>query len=214
MPSAYRECGEHFTLYSPCGIGFCFEFTGSVTLRYTHGSDTFQEELVNTSPRYKSFSISFSEKAPLTLDISGEAAHCAVNACIYDTLTAKGDVPIFSEYFSYDMAEEDGFMGVLSVTGGEYSLHGSEIRIPIRSDSEYSVEYSYRPEPLSYDNLGERLGIDPCLYEAAALLTAYYVWLDDDAQKAMNYRTEYDVAVKEILKRRQVEIAKVSTNGW
>ena len=104
-------------------------------------------------------------------------------------------------------------MGVLSVSGGEYTLHGSELRIPRSSDAEYTVEYSYRPEPLSYDNLGESLGVDPCLYEAAALLTAYYVWLDDDAQKAKNYRAEYDAAIKEILKRRQVEVSGVVTNG-
>ena len=115
---------------------------------------------------------------------------------------------------TYDMRNEAGFLSVLRVEGGDYSLHGSEIWIPIGEEQEYSVEYSYRPEPLSFDNMNEELGIDPCLSEAAALLTSYYVWMDDDSGKAENYRAEYDIAVREIMKRRQVEVSKILGNRW
>ena len=213
-PSVYRDSGDNFTLHSPRGICFYFEYVGSLTFTWSHGNEVFKEELVNDSPKYAVISRVFSSQAPITLGFSGESAHCVVNACIYDVLSVCGRAERYSEYFSYDMKNEDGFLSVLRVDGGEYSLHGAELRIPLGEDKEYSVEYSYRPEPLSYDNLGDELGIDPCLSEAAALLTAYYVWMDDDAAKAENYRAEYDIAVREIMKRRQVEASRLTTNGW
>ena len=69
-------------------------------------------------------------------------------------------------------------------------------------------------EPLSYDTLGSELGIDPCLSEAAVLLTAYYVWIEDDKDKAGAYRAEYDYAVAQIMRRRKVDSPAVVTNNW
>ena len=169
---------------------------------------------MNLSGKYAVNSHVFEKSDSLTLEFSGAIAHQVVNACIYDRLPPSGRVERYSDYYSYDMRGEEGFLSVLRVEGGDYSLHGSELRLPTDSETEYSVEYSYRPISLSIDNMGEELGIDPSLSEAAALLTAYYVWLDDDAGKAENYRAEYDIAVREILKRRQVEVARPLTNGW
>lgn len=213
-PSMYRERGENFTLHSPRGICYCFEYVGSLTLTVTHGSEVFKEELVNKTAKYAVISRVFEKNAPLTLELSGDGAHQVINACIYDRLSVSGNAERYSEYVSYDMRNEEGFLAVLRVEGGEYSLHGSEIRFPIREAGEYTVEYSYRPLPLSPDSMGEKLGIDPSLSEAAALLVAYYVWMDDDAAKAENYRAEYDIAVREILKRRQAEASRPLSNGW
>ena len=213
-PSMYRDRGERFTLHSPRGICYCFEYVGSLTLTVTRGSDVFKEELVNESAKYAVISRIFDSAAPLTVEFSGDGYHSIVNACIYDTLTVAGRPERYSEYVSYDMRREEGFLSVLRVEGGEYSLHGSEVRFPIGEMREYSVEYSYRPSPLSVDTMGEELGIDPSLSEAAALLVAYYVWMDDDAGKAENYRAEYDIAVREIMKRRQLEVARPGSNGW
>ena len=213
-PSAYREVGESFKISSPRGICFYFEYVGSLTFSWSHGGEVFKEELVNDSPKYAVISRVFDSQAPLTLEFGGYGAHCVINACIYDLLSVRGRAERYSEYFSYDMKNEEGFLSVLRVDGGEYSLHGSEIRVPTGDGNEYTVEYSYRPEPLSYDNMNAELGIDPCLSEAAALLTSYYVWLDDDSGKAENYRAEYDIAVREILKRRQVEFSKTLSNAW
>ena len=213
-PSMYRERGERFTLHSPRGISYCFEYIGSLTLTVTYGEETYVEELTNETSRYAVNSRVFDKSEPLTLEFSGEGTHVVKNACIYDRVSVAGRAERYSDHVSYDMRQEDGFLSVLRVDGGEYSLHGSEIRFPIDDEGEYAVEYSYRPLPLSLDNMGEELGIDPCLSEAAALLTAYYVWLDDDAGKAENYRAEYDIAVREIMKRRQVEVARPLSNGW
>lgn len=213
-PSIYRERGERFTLHSPRGISYYFEYIGSLTLTVTHGGETYTEELVNETSKHAVISRVFDGCGSLTLEFSGDGIHQVFNACIYDRVSVSGRAEQYSEYVSYDMRREDGFLSVLRVEGGEYSLHGSEIRFPVSDGGEYSVEYSYRPVPLSLDNMGEELGIDPCLSEAASLLTAYYVWMDDDAGKAENYRAEYDIAVREILKRRQVDIVRPVSNGW
>lgn len=213
-PSMYRDSGERFELQSPRGICYCFEYIGSLTLTVTRGSDVFKEELVNETSKYAVISRVFDASAPLTVGFSGDGYHRVVNACIYDRLFVSGRAERYSEYVSYDMRNEEGFLSVLRVDGGEYSLHGSEIRFPAGEMREYSVEYSYRPSPLSPDTMGEKLGIDPSLSEAAALLVAYYVWMDDDAEKAENYRAEYDIAVREILKRRQFEVGQPARNGW
>ena len=68
--------------------------------------------------------------------------------------------------------------------------------------------------PLSYDTLGDTLPIDDQLDEAAVLLTAYYVWLEDDVSKAAAYRSEYDYAVSQIMHRRKVEHTEITTNNW
>ena len=213
-PSVFRERGDNFKISSPFGICFYFEFVGTLTFSWSRGDEVFKEELVNDSPKHAVISRVFDSQAPTSLEFSGENAHCVVNACIYDTLSVRGRAERYSDHFSYDMKKEEGFLSVLRAEGGEYSLHGSEIRFPLGEEREYSVEYSYRPEPLSYDNMNEELGIDPSLSEAAALLTSYYVWMDDDVAKAENYRAEYDIAVREILKRRQPEAAKRVGNGW
>ena len=68
--------------------------------------------------------------------------------------------------------------------------------------------------PLSEDTLADELPIDQCLSEAAVLLTAYYVWLEEDAAKAAAYRGEYDYAVSQIMHRRKVEHTEIITNNW
>lgn len=213
-PSIYRESGKCFMLSSPRGICYCFEYIGALTLKVTHGGEYFEEKLVNGSAKYAVISRVFDACAPLTVEFSGDEFHRVINACIYDRLSEVGKAERYSEYVSYDMRNEEGFLSVLRVEGGEYALHGSEIRFPIGETREYAVEYSYRPIPLSLDNMGEELGIDPALSEAAALLTAYYVWMDDDAGKAENYREEYDIAIRDIMKRRQVESSSLIGNGW
>lgn len=71
-----------------------------------------------------------------------------------------------------------------------------------------------KTEPLSEDTLGAELPIDPQMSEAAVLLTAYYVWLEDDASKAAAYRSEYDYAVAQIMRRRKVDHTEITTNNW
>ena len=213
-PSIYRESGENFSIHSPSGICYCFEYIGSLTLTVRYGSDVFKEELINDTAKYAVISRVFPDCDSLEVEFSGAGFHRVINACVYDRLSVAGRAEKYAEYVSYDMRNESGFLSVLRVDGGEYSLHGSEIRFPIGEAQEYTVEYSYRPLPLSLDNMGEELGIDPCLSEAAALLVAYYVWMDDDAGKAENYRAEYDIAIREIMKRRQVEVSRPLSNGW
>lgn len=68
--------------------------------------------------------------------------------------------------------------------------------------------------PVSIDTLGEQIPIDAALSEAAVLLTAYYVWLEDDQAKAAAYRNEYDYAVAQVMRRRKVEHTEITTNNW
>ncbi|MBQ9116279.1 MAG: hypothetical protein IJY04_04600 [Clostridia bacterium] len=213
-PSIYKKSGECFSLHSPRGIGFCFEFIGSLTLEYSHGSDAFKEELVSEDGKFSTYARAFERSGSLTVEFSGDNSHSISNACIFDRLSRKGEPELYSEEFGYDMKNEDGFLSVLSVTGGEYRLSGSKVFIPRGGNAEYAVEYSFEPEPLSEDSMSAELGIDPCLSEAAALLTAYYVWLDDDASKAENYRVEYASAIERILAHRQVDYFPVVTNSW
>ncbi|MBR2460902.1 MAG: hypothetical protein IKB34_06710 [Clostridia bacterium] len=213
-PAEYRKSGESFTIHSPRGIGFYFEYTGSLTVSYTHGTDAFKEELSEKSGKYTAKACAFAGCDSLTLSFSGENAHSVLNACIYDRLSEQGKPELYSELYSYDMRNEDGFLSVLNVEGGDYTLRGSRVLIPRGESTAYTVEYSYAPPPLSYDTMNDELGIDPCLSEAAALLVAYYVWLDDDVAKAEKYRAEYDISVREILKRRQTDTPRAVNNGW
>lgn len=214
-PVCYRKQGESFNISSPEGISFYFEYIGSVTVTYRHGSDVFKEKLVNPSAAAAVKKRAFDTAAPLTVEFSGDGFHKVANACIYGELSSSGEAECYSDIFSYDMSLQDGFLSVLRADTAEYSMNGTVISFPKRGNSfECSVEYSYCPEPLSEDTMNAELGIDPCLGEAAVLLTAYYILMDDDAQKSENYRREYEYSVKEILKRRHRESEPVLTNAW
>lgn len=109
---------------------------------------------------------------------------------------------------------EGEFIGVKAIHGTDrYTVRNHLLYLPV-SDNSYTVEYIYRPEPLSEDNMGDPLGVDASLDEAAALMTAYYVWMEDDADKAEAYRKEAEYAIAHILQHRQISSSRVVTNNW
>ena len=101
--------------------------------------------------------------------------------------------------FNSELPSEEGFIQAANLT--------MERLRTIRPIKEEAV-------PLSLDTLGNDLSIDNCLSEAAVLLTAYYVWMEDAADKAAMYRQEYDYAVAQALRRRKVEHTDIITNNW
>lgn len=85
-------------------------------------------------------------------------------------------------FLNYDL--EDGHIFIVSPSlSSDLTVYYNERIIPITSDTsdDYKIQVAYPCEPL------------------VALLSAHYVWLDDDERKAVMYWNEYDQLKQEIM---------------
>lgn len=100
--------------------------------------------------------------------------------------TADG-TQIFTDY-----EIEQGKILVMNKSGN-FTVFYKERILPITSetDDESEIQCEYTVEPLVH------------------LLTAYYVWLDDDATKAAMYYNQYDQTKREILEEQQKPKARI-----
>lgn len=90
---------------------------------------------------------------------------------------------------------------------------GLGIRLPY--DRIININYRARPKMLTYDSLDEDIEITPECEHLLALLTAHYVWLDDDFTKAQHYLDLYRDGMNAVkYYSKDFSTVKYSTNGW
>lgn len=213
-PVAYRAVGRGFSLSSPRGRCFSFWYVGELTLSYTHCGVTVREELSETSlvPRRKS--VMLDGCGELRVSFSGDGFYRVFEAVIFDEPCRLEAVDIRGGNYRYELASEPGFVSISRVSGGECSISGSCVLVPIAARGACEVEYIRAPRKLTRDCMLTELDVDPLLAELMPLLTAYYVWLEDEPSKAEEYRKEFDCALERILKLRRAAPDGVASNGW
>ena len=109
------------------------------------------------------------------------------------------EIPICNVAVEYPLYKIAG--GMLSVVGCAkdgrgVAIKGAEIssgvlRVPYGYRGEINVTYRKRPPEVYTDTPDAELDIDPECSHLLALLTAAYVWLDDDPDKAQYYMSLY-----------------------
>ena len=130
-------------------------------------------------------------------------------------------VPLYSERRVIDLLEHIGDIRTLAapprLPSGEIAPdvtpQGRRIELPFRFDGELIIDYYRLPRVISRTE-GE-IDLAPDTAHLLPLLTAAYVWLDDDAEKSQYYMALYQSGMAAALRAARLDDVKgYKTNGW
>ena len=123
-----------------------------------------------------------------------------IDFAVDDTSTTRGQVV---EYDLNNIPEyEEDFLGIEKVlyktdnsvsTNEHFEVEGSTMYLADKRDGTYTIMYRRRPEEITLDSEDdEKIDMPAGVTNLIAPLAAYYIWLDDDTQKAQMYRNDYE----------------------
>ena len=95
-------------------------------------------------------------------------------------------------------------------------LENGKIILPANTSGEITIRYRRRPTATSGNNDLEQIDVPPECESSLPLLVAFYVWLDDDDEKAGVYLGAYREAMAAIRRSEagRIDARYRSTNGW
>ncbi len=186
------------------GAAFSFKFSGAgtVTLKERHRVTPF------------SFNTPYTEMRRFLPDLEGELVLsgytpfklidlvCYTHACGL----AETDIPVLHPFRSYVIADHVrdffGFSGLPTDENGK-TLAGSYFRddtLFVPSDYEGEIHLTYRrvPNEIYSDAPNADIDLSPSLVHLLPLLTASYLWLDDDSAKAQFYMQMYMEGIRDV----------------
>ncbi len=159
------------------------------------------------------------------IEFFGDYSFIVTNLSVFDELFGEGEehIPLISEYREYDVDDyADSFLSFASLPTDKSSraikgaiIRGKKIRIPC--DYEGWISLTYRRGAKKATGLAEEEIFLPCGCEhLLPLLTAAYVWLDDDSEKAEYYMSLYREGMSAVKYYNRTSISDTyqSTNGW
>ena len=159
------------------------------------------------------------------IDFLGEYSYSVYDFYFFDEILSDRteDIPALSGYTEYrirDYAED--FLALINqptddngIAIANSSVRGEIMRVPDSYSGKINLTYKKAPQKLSGDP-DENI-ILPCGCEhLLALLSASYIWLDDDADKAQYYMGLYREAMAAVkfYDRSTSENSYHVTNGW
>ena len=132
---------------------------------------------------------------------------------------------------SIDMADRSGFVALADDTPVWYEKDGEEIWrafteydikkdrvIVIKMDDyegSFRIYYFKEPSHVSKDTQTDFIFDLPLIsHKLIPLLTAYYLWLDDDERKAIMYKNDFQDALSVALQKMRKPKAKVMPSKW
>lgn len=130
-------------------------------------------------------------------------------------------VPLYSTRRVVDLGEHIGDIRTLAAqprrTSGEIAREvipeGRRIELPFSFDGELIIEYYRLPRAISRTD--GQIDLPPEVEHLLPLLTAAYVWLDDDAEKSQYYMALYQSGMGATLRAARLDGCKgYTTNGW
>ena len=100
----------------------------------------------------------------------------------------------------------------------DYFCEGSKVILPPDApNGDYTVFYEHMPTRLTEDTPDtEELDCDRDLTDLLPLITAYYVWIDDEPEKAAAYYQRYAEQAALVREKRVARTPRTfeSTNNW
>lgn len=135
----------------------------------------------------------------------------------------KSDIPLFSKFTEYDLDSMiPDLMAVCAlpfcdtgeVVGAQISGH--VLRIQSEFEGRIYIRYRRLPSMPSKDDTDSRIDIPAYAEHLLPILTAAYLWLDDDADKAEYYMSIYKSEMRDILSgiRARIENGYRDVTGW
>ena len=189
--------------------GRCFSFissgTGRVTVRDDNGTRAIDFGGAAVAVRGV-----ISGNAVLTFE--GDEPYTVADLATFEAPWREEKIPLYSRACEYDLSSAlPDLLYVSAAVCDAFgkpidgaSAVGSTLRLPREFCGKAYVEYRHRPRALSIDRQDEEVDIDGAISFLLPILTASYVWLDDDAEKATYYLGIY---------RREAELAEGKVRG-
>ena len=160
------------------------------------------------------------------LIFSGDFLYTVHGLTVYSDRTSDRceDIPIKGEELSYDMAElTDDFLAFFGTAEGKRGksssgvrYEGSRVYIPYGTDEKFLIKYRRSPAPITGLDPDATVDVPTETEHLLPLLTAAYLWLDDDRDKAEYYMQLYQSEMATI--RRYISPTSAAayevSNGW
>ena len=160
-----------------------------------------------------------------TVTFSGDYYYTVSALAVYDDLEGASisDVPEYSPYV--EVRPEDYCDGFRAFSGyptdsegntvDTVELRDGRIRAPADFRGELYLTYYRTPEPISSDRPNVRIDVSEECAPMLPLLTASFLWLDDDAAKAQYYMSLYRDLVANVKRYSSNRVdTKYTDNGW
>ena len=136
-----------------------------------------------------------------TITFSGEFCYTVHNLCDFESLSGdkEEDIPYYSERVEYKISDyAPDFLSLLEMPTDNRQIKldcaelcGSNLILPYSYIGEVNLKYRSAPPTVSPDEADEEIDLPRELLHLVSLLTASYVWLDDDAEKSRYYYSLY-----------------------
>lgn len=203
------------------GYSFSFKFSG-------WGSYTVEDKSSRRTVGFRGASGIVREifDRECTLTFAGEYSF------VISDLTAFGsnhgyketDVPVYSEYREYSLPElipDYSVMTRLPINERGEAIEGAHavgdvLYLPFGYCGEVLVTYKPLPTPISSSDLSQEIDIPRSFEHLLPILTASYLWLDDDPEKAEYYATIYksEAARLTVTSHKSIDSAYSDVTGW
>lgn len=173
--------------FSVCGKGNCLVSDSLKEIRYRFDSPlTYLCGFVN-------------QNAKITFE--GDFYYTVYNLSTFDNLASdkEEDIPFYSERVKYRVSDyAPDFLSFVELPTDSHNnkltfaeLCGENLILPYSFSGEVNLKYRSAPPAVSSDIKDTQIDIPRELLHLVSLLTASYVWLDDDADKAQYYYSLY-----------------------
>ena len=171
---------------------------------------------------------------PITVEFKSDYAFTLRNVAVYDSVLSDNeeDIPTFGTFVRYDMTSiTDDYLAFSSPPVIEdknyqklfdgYEIETDTLLLPYNARGVYRVSYKRKPQGVKSEpdlpvNNSTKIDLDEELCTLLPLLTASYIWLEDEPERSMYYKNLYNERAAEILSfKRNITPAKaININGW
>lgn len=186
------------------GTSFSFKFSGTGTVSITEKNT---RKIKNFNSKNGIFKEAFNSECELKF--TGALAFSIYDLTVYSTrISANNDsIPVYSSMKDISLSEYIPDFGIITRlpenSAGEViekaTVHGDVMRLPFEWDGEISVYYKPCPTVLSANDPDAKISIPKFAEHLLPLLTASYLWIDDDPEKAEYYASVYRSEMNKII---------------
>lgn len=175
-------------------------------LKSTVASLGFRSELPDIQLFYNCANIAIAELNKLR--------PCTKELCVKVTGGEQLDIPSLARADNFLQIAYTDFLpdGYLCSQSAPFTVNRSVITVSPGFRGTLTVGYFTAPTALDADTVEAQIKLDPMLTDLLPLLTASYVWRDEEPEKAAEYRAEYESSKKHI--PAPYTCNRVFTNGW
>lgn len=217
---------------------FCFYISnGTGTLTVRCGETEKKIELNGTKRSFYFFNVNSPKlftlanpRADIELIFSGNYVYRISELTFYSSLRSDGKVLppsagstydmelIVSDFLRFSMPPVYREDGVPVDFNADYFIEGSQLILPhYAPEGDYCVTYEHLPTPITPDTSDTaEIDCERELCDLLPLVCAYYVWLDDDPDKAGAFYARYteQAAIKASQRKIRTRMIYRSSNGW